>query len=115
MSKSLPETTLSFSGIKYIDISAFIPTISKRTTPTGRSLTQPINKILPEEKFCKKCGSSEYYIETKEKIEFFDYEYAIILKEEVNTKVKIKKTLQIWIEEENVRQVLRKPKLLTVF
>ena len=73
------------------------------------------NKILPEEKFCKKCGSSEYYIETKEKIEFFDYEYAIILKEEVNTKIKIKKTLQIWIEEENVRQVLRKPKLLTVF
>jgi hypothetical protein len=74
-----------------------------------------MNKLVPEEKFCKKCGSPEYFIETKEKIEFFDYEYAIILKEEVNTKVKTKKTLQIWIEEENFREVFSKPKLLPVF
>jgi len=74
-----------------------------------------INKLVPEEKFCKKCGSREYYIDIREKIEFFDYEYAIILKEEVKTDSKIKKTLQIWIEEENIREALRKPKLLPVF
>lgn len=74
-----------------------------------------MGKLVPEEKFCKKCGSSEYYIETREKIEFFDYEYAVILKEEVNTNIKVKKTLQIWIEEENLRQSFSKPKLLPVF
>lgn len=74
-----------------------------------------MNKLHPEEKFCKKCGCSEYYIDTREKIEFFDYEYAIILKEEVKTDSKIKKTLQIWIEEENIREAFRKPKLLPVF
>lgn len=74
-----------------------------------------INKLVPEEKFCKKCGSPEYFIDIREKIEFFDYEYAIILKEEVKINSKIKKTLQIWIEEENIREVFRKPKLLTAF
>jgi len=74
-----------------------------------------INKIVPEEKFCKKCGSDDYYIEIKEKIEFFDYEYAIILKEEIKSKATIKKTLQIWIEEENIREIFSKPKLLPVF
>ena len=69
-------------------------------------------KFIAEEKFCKKCGSSEYYIETKEKIEFFDYEYAVILKEEIKTKSEIKKTIQVWIEEENIREIFVKPKLL---
>ena len=74
-----------------------------------------MNKLVPEEKFCKKCGSREYYIDIREKIEFFDYEYAIILKEEVKTDSILKKTLQIWIEEENMREIFRKPKLLPVF
>ena len=74
-----------------------------------------MNKLVPEEKFCKKCRSPEYYIDTREKIEFFDYEYAIILKEEVETNSILKKTLQIWVEEENIREVLRKPKLLPIF
>ena len=74
-----------------------------------------MNKLVPKEKFCKKCGSSDYYIEIKEKIEFFDYEYAVILKEEIKEQSIIKKTLQIWIEEENIREIFVKPKLLPVF
>lgn len=81
---------------------------------TKRKVHSFMKKIVPDEKFCKKCGCSEYYIEIKEKIEFFDYEYAVILKEEV-PKLKIKKTLQIWIEEENIREIFIKPKLLPVF
>jgi len=74
-----------------------------------------MNKLVPEEKFCKKCGSAEYFIEIRENIEFFDYEYAVILKEEIKTKIPIKKTIQIWIEEENIREFFTKPKLLPVF
>lgn len=74
-----------------------------------------INKLVPEEKFCKKCGNPEYFIETKEQIEFFDYDYAIILKEEIKAKTQSRKTLQIWIEEENIREFFIKPKLLPVF
>ena len=74
-----------------------------------------LDKIQPEEKFCKKCGNPDYYIEIKEKIEFFDYEYAVLLKEEIKTESKIRKTLQIWIEDENIREFFVKPKLLPVF
>lgn len=82
---------------------------------SGFTPASHMGKLVPEEKFCKKCGSSDYYIETKEKIEFFDYEYAVILKEEINAKSKIKKTLQVWIEEENIREIFAKPKLLPLF
>jgi len=74
-----------------------------------------MNKTQPQEKFCKKCGSSEYYIEIKERPEFFDYEYAVIFKEEIQVESKFKKTLQIWTEEENLRDIFVKPKLLPVF
>jgi len=74
-----------------------------------------MGKLTPEDKFCKKCGGHEYYTDIREKIEFFDYEYAIILKEEVKTNIKMKKTLQIWIEEENMREIFGKPKLLPIF
>ncbi len=70
------------------------------------------SRLIPVEKFCTKCGSSEFYIEKKEKVQFFDYEYAVILKEEVKEK-NFKDTIQIWIEEES-RGVFVKPMLLTV-
>jgi len=73
-----------------------------------------MNKIVPQEKFCTKCGSSEYFIEVKEKIEFFDYEYAKILREEIKEKTGFKETVQIWIENENYRDIFTKPKLIPV-
>ncbi len=71
--------------------------------------------IIPEEKFCKKCGCAEYFIDTREKIEFFDYEYAIILKEEIKFDTNTQKTTQIWVEEEKRSRAFNKQKLLPVF
>jgi hypothetical protein len=71
--------------------------------------------IHPEEKFCKKCGSSEFFLEEKSNPEFFDYDYAILSKEEVKLGEKLKETLQIWIEEENYKEIFDKPKLLPAF
>lgn len=73
------------------------------------------NKIVPEDKFCKNCGSAEYYLETKERPEFFDYGYAVILKEEIRSDFVFKETVQIWIEEENVRERENFQKMLPVF
>jgi len=74
-----------------------------------------LNKIVPDEKFCKKCGSASYYIESKENIEFFDYEYAIIQKDEVDTGISFRKTVQVWIEEDNLKDLFRKPKMIPVY
>lgn len=73
------------------------------------------NNMIPEEKFCKKCGSPEYFVEIKDKIDFFDYEYATLLKKEVKSVSKLKESFQIWIEEENYRDIFDKPKLLPAF
>ena len=73
------------------------------------------NKAIPDNKFCKNCGSSKYYLESKESLEFFDYEYAIIRKEEVNTVLVMKDRLQIWIEEEGINDRMAPPKLLPIF
>lgn len=69
--------------------------------------------LIPAEKFCTKCGDSDFYIEKKEKVEFFDYEYAVIIKEEVRDDKNIKETIQIWIEEEG-KGMFSQPRLLTV-
>jgi hypothetical protein len=73
------------------------------------------DNIVPEEKFCRKCGTPEYFIELKDKMEFFDYEYAVLQKEEVKQVSKLKESFQIWIEEENYRDIFDKPKLLPAF
>lgn len=58
------------------------------------------DKTVPEDKFCKNCGCPEFYLEIKERPEFFDYEYAYIIKE-VAPKSLLKETVQIWVEKEN--------------
>lgn len=47
--------------------------------------------------------------------EFFDYGYAVILKEEIRSDFVFKETVQIWIEEENVRERENFQKMLPVF
>lgn len=73
------------------------------------------NKIVPEDQFCKNCGNSAFYLETKERPEFFDYAYAVILKEEIRSDFVFKETVQIWIEEETVREKENFQKMLPVF
>jgi len=71
------------------------------------------NKLSPVENFCTKCGSPDYYVEEKEQIEFFDYDYATMIREEIREKQPIKETIQVWIEEES-RNMFSTPRLLTV-
>lgn len=99
----------------YVIRNSFIPVYFLTRMISGTDIALLADNLAPEERFCKKCGSLEYYVEVKENIEFFDYEYAVMLKEEVKVDSKIKKTLQIWIEEENNREIFSKPKLLQAF
>jgi len=71
------------------------------------------NSILPEDKYCVKCGASECYIDKKEKLEFFDIEYAIISKKEVDNSIKHREILQIWIEKgDNPGEMLNNIRLI---
>lgn len=72
-----------------------------------------INSILPTEKFCSKCGSKEFVIEKQDKLNFYDYNYAVLIKEET-AKISLKSKIQIWIENENSSANYLKPKLITV-
>ena len=41
-------------------------------------------KIVPDERYCKNCGTEEFYIEKLNKINFIDINYAVLLKIEHN-------------------------------
>lgn len=72
-----------------------------------------LNSIKPEDRFCVKCGAAECETERKETLEFFDIEYAIISKKEVNNLAKYREILQIWIEtEENCNEFINNIKLI---
>ncbi len=57
------------------------------------------NKIEPDTKFCHNCGSTEFYIEELEKVNFTDVHYAIF-KQVIIPQLK-STTRQIWIEKED--------------
>jgi len=63
-----------------------------------------LNSLVPVDKHCSKCGSSDFYIEKKEKLDFFDLNYAVMTKEEINVISKSSKIIQIWIEHEKCWQ-----------
>ncbi len=64
------------------------------------------NKIEPDTKFCHNCGSTEFYIEELEKVNFTDVHYAIF-KQVIIPQIK-STTRQIWIEKENSQLEERK-------
>lgn len=57
------------------------------------------NEIKPNTKYCPNCGSTEFYIQELDKINFTDVNYAI-LKKTIIPQNKIS-TSQIWIEKED--------------
>ena len=71
--------------------------------------------ILPEEKFCSKCGEKEYFIEKKEKLAFFDLDYVILIREESGENKIYGHKTQIWIDDEENRNKFIQPKLIPVF
>ncbi len=63
-------------------------------------------EIVPADKFCTNCGSSEYYIEKTDKINFIDANWAIYLKETVNETKDSREHIQIWVENtENIKYI----------
>ncbi len=82
---------------------------------TKKSAKLIFKRIIPDEKYCSKCGSKNYFVEKKERIEFFDLKYAIILKEIVEDSSFEHLRTQIWIENENNWSNIIKPKLIPSF
>lgn len=73
------------------------------------------NSLFPRDKFCIKCGDSAYYTEKKETIDYFEVEYAVISKQEINENIGIREILQVWIENErNSADILNNLKLIPV-
>ena len=67
-------------------------------------------EIVPSDKYCSNCGSSEYYIEKLDKVSFVDAQYALYLKEIADEMQNLHPEAQIWIEEDNdiLRQITQK-------
>ena len=55
--------------------------------------------IVPDTKFCKNCGSSEYYVQELDKLTFTDVRYAVFKKVVINQHND--STRQVWVEEEH--------------
>ena len=63
-------------------------------------------EIVPAEKFCSNCGSSEYYIEKLDSLNLVDAQYAIYLKEIASELYNLHPEAQIWVEEdEKIKQI----------
>lgn len=56
-------------------------------------------EIVPKDKFCSNCGSSQYYIEKIDKVNFVDAQYAIYLKEIADKMQTLHPETQIWVED----------------
>lgn len=59
------------------------------------------DKFLPQEKFCKRCGSKEYYVEQKDEIAFFELSYSTFKLKEldfVEENIEVKTKTRVWLE-----------------
>lgn len=83
---------------------------------TKRHARVIFNNIKPREKYCIKCGSSEFYMERKDFIEYYELEYSVISKKETNDSIDVKEVLQIWIEnEQNAGNMINNLKLIPLY
>lgn len=65
-------------------------------------------EIMPTEKYCSNCGSSEYYIEKLDKLNLIDAHYAVYLKEIANELQTLHPEAQIWVEDgEKIKQITK--------
>ncbi|MDD3013077.1 MAG: hypothetical protein PHC34_05180 [Candidatus Gastranaerophilales bacterium] len=98
---------------KEISIKWFILRCNSCASKRGSMLY--LNTLVPTDKHCSKCGSPEFYIEKKEKLDFFDMNYAVMTKEEIDNISKSGSVTQIWIEGENCWHEFILPKLITLY
>jgi len=80
---------------------------------TKRLAVLSADNVIPVYKYCTKCGSSQFFVEKKEKLNFYDIDYAILIREEIGKRSDFDFKTQIWIEGDNGKRSTS-PKLLTV-
>ena len=73
-----------------------------------RSAHSHYNDIVPDTKYCHNCGSTEFYVEEIDKLNFIDVHYAVFKQEIVEQQGYT--TRQVWIEKEG--NLLTERKLL---
>jgi len=81
---------------------------------TKRQSIPRFDTFLPVEKYCSKCGSRKYYVEKKTKLEFYEFNYATLIREEFENPTDQNNKTQIWIEENNWSSIIS-PKLIPLF
>ena len=63
-------------------------------------------EIVPVEKFCSNCGSSDYYIEKLDSLNLIDAHYAVYLKEIADELHTLHPEAQIWVEsDDKIKQI----------
>lgn len=58
-----------------------------------------LDKVYPLDKYCSKCGEYHYFIDTVDKVEFFDISIAVWSRIECNNSFNSNSKTQVWIEE----------------
>lgn len=77
-----------------------------------RSAHTHYNDIIPDTKFCKNCGSSEFYIQEIEKPNITDIHYAVFKKVVIKQdNISIR---QVWVEEKEPVQEKKSPEIKTI-
>lgn len=71
------------------------------------------DNAVPSEKYCSRCGSEHYYVETRYKVDYFDFNYAIVVKEESADSRISASSMQIWVDNNDNLRNMQRPKLLT--
>lgn len=61
------------------------------------------DKIIPSERFCTNCGNEEYIIEKYDKLNLVDINYAIEVKEVIESDEPIN-NIEIWIDNDNAKK-----------
>jgi len=58
-------------------------------------------EIEPVQKYCSNCGSTEYYIEKLNSLNFIDAKFAVCVKEIANDMQILHPEIQIWVDEDS--------------
>ena len=77
-----------------------------------RSAHTHYDDIIPDTKFCKNCGSSDFYIQELEKPNFTNIHYAVFKKIVINQHNVA--TRQVWVEEKEEKSINQISEIKTI-
>lgn len=71
-----------------------------------------LGRTLPTERYCSKCGESHFYVEVKYRVDFFDFRYSTLVKEEIGNHGFRDDQLQVWIDNNQPNKNIYNQKLI---